>query len=205
MITLYDLEPSGNCHKVRLLLGFLGIDYQRKTVDFAGGEHKGQAFLKLNPMGEIPVLVDETPGPAGQYVVLRDSQAILVYIARKYGGDKWLPSDPHGNALVMQWLSTSANEIANGASAARAHDKFGYKLDVAAARELTKRTLQIFDEHLGARDWLELGRPTIADIACFPYLGLAHEGGVALEPYKNVQRWFGRIKALPGYVSMPAL
>jgi glutathione S-transferase len=61
------------------------------------------------------------------------------------------------------------------------------------------------DDHLSQRDWLEMGHPTVADIACYPYLGLVPEGGVSLDPYKSVLRWMDRIKALPNYVSMPGI
>lgn len=198
MMRLYDLEPSGNCYKIRLFLSLLGKEYERITVNLPAGEHKQRRFLTLNPFGEIPVLEDGD-------VLLRDSQAILIYLAKRYGGDAWLPEEPESAARVAQWLSTSSNEIANGASAARAHDKFGYKLDVNVARQLAERLFSLLDDHLRTRDWLELDRPTIADIACYPYLGLAPEGGVNLDPYPAVRRWMDRIKALPRYVSMPGI
>ena len=84
---LYDLELSGNCYKVRLLLALLGQDHELAPVDVLGGEQKSAAHLARNPFGEIPVLED------GE-VVLRDSQAILVYLAREYGGETWLPTAP---------------------------------------------------------------------------------------------------------------
>ncbi|MGH6748169.1 MAG: glutathione S-transferase C-terminal domain-containing protein, partial [Methyloceanibacter sp.] len=61
------------------------------------------------------------------------------------------------------------------------------------------------EAHLTKRDWLALGRPTIADIACMPYVALSHEGGVSLQPYPRVRAWIDRIKALPGSITMPAL
>ncbi|WP_119273603.1 glutathione S-transferase family protein [Taklimakanibacter deserti] len=198
MIRLHDVEVSGNAYKVRLLLSLLGLKHQIVPIDFAGGQHKSTAFLKLNPLGEIPVLEDGD-------VVLRDSQAILLYLARKYGSEKWLPTEPVALARVGQWLSTAANEIQNGASAARAYVKFGYKLDIDKARDLSNRVLGIMDEHLSQRDWLEMGHPTVADIACYPYLGLVPEGGVALDRYKSVMRWMDRIKDLPNYVPMPGI
>jgi glutathione S-transferase len=61
------------------------------------------------------------------------------------------------------------------------------------------------NNHLATRQWLACGRLTIADVACFPYVALAPEGGVALDAYPNVGRWLARIRALPGYVAMPGL
>ncbi len=192
---LYDLEPSGNCYKVRLFASLLGVPLEIVPVDFLGGAHRRGGFLTLNPFAELPVLEEDG-------LVLRDSQAVLVYLARRHGGDAWLPSSARGEALVMQWLSTAANEVARGPNDARLHDKFGYALDAERARANAERLLGIMDAHLAGRDWLELGRPTIADVACYPYLAVAHEGGVAVEPYRHVARWMERVRALPGYVGM---
>ena len=195
---LHDLELSGNCYKVRLFSALLGLDVEVVPVDFMGGAHKTPAFLEKNPFGEIPVLED------GDFI-LRDSQAILVYLARKYGGETWLPTDPAGMAEVMIWLMAAENEIARGPNDARLHDKFGFPIDVEKARENAARILGLMEARLSKNDWLALDRPTIADIACMPYVGLSHEGGVSLDPYPAIRAWIARIKALPGFVSMPAL
>lgn len=195
---LYDLEVSGNCYKVRLLLALMGREYELRPVDFMGGEHMSDAFAVMNPFCEIPVFEDGD-------ITLRDSQAILIYLAQKYGGDEWALTKPDEHARVMQWLSTAANDIARGPNDARLHDKFGFELDVELARTKAHRTLKIIDDHLENKEWLELDRPTIADIACFPYIGLSHEGGVSLDNYPSVRAWMGRIKSLPGFVSMPDL
>lgn len=79
---LYSHRLSGNCHKVRLLLGFLGLDYEEHLVDFEGGEHQQAPFLTLNPAGTIPVLDDDG-------TVIVDSQAILVYLAARYAEGHW--------------------------------------------------------------------------------------------------------------------
>lgn len=197
---LYDVELSGNCYKVRLFLALLGQSYERVPVDFMAGEHKSPGFLKLNPLGQIPVLDDDG-------LVLRDSQAILVYLARKIGGEAWLPTDAAGMAEVTQWLSTAANEIAHGPSAARLRQQFGIDtgVPVELLQERARRILGTLEQHLSQREWLAQGRPTIADIACFPYVALAPQGGVPLDPYPAVGAWIGRVKALPGFVGMPGI
>lgn len=195
---LYDLELSGNCYKVRLFLAFLGQAYDLRPVAFLDGEHKTEEFIARNPFGEIPVLIDGD-------VLLRDSQAILIYLARKYDRSDWYPTDAAGQAMVAQWLMVAENEIARGPNDARLHDKFGLAIDVEAARERSARILGILDRHLSTRDWLELGRPTIADIACFPYVALSHEGAVSLEPYASVRTWVDRVKGLSGFIPMPAI
>jgi glutathione S-transferase len=197
-LKLHDLELSGNCYKVRLFCSLLGLKPEIEPVDFLSGAHKKSPLIDKNPFGEIPVLED------GE-VTLRDSQAILVYLARKYGDESWLPLDPAGMAEVMSWLMVAENEIARGPNDARLHDKFGYTLDVKLAREKAARILGLLERRLKDNEWLALGRPTIADIACMPYVALGYEGGVTLDAYPAVRAWIGRIKALPGFISMPAL
>jgi glutathione S-transferase len=137
--------------------------------------------------------------------VLRDSQTILVYLARKFGGETWLPTDAAGMAEVVGWLMIAENEIARGPADARLHDKFGFPIDINRARENSKRILGLLESHLKENQWLALGRPTIADIACMPYIALGHEGGVPLDSYPAIRAWIGRIKVLPRFIAMPAL
>ncbi|GLT21581.1 glutathione S-transferase [Zoogloea oryzae] len=195
---LYDLTLSGNCYKVRLFAALAGIPLEIVPVDFLAGEHKRPPLIELNPWGEIPILVD------GE-VVLRDSQAILVYLARRYADEAWLPGDPAAMAEVVQWLSTAANEVQNGPGAARLVDKFGYDLDKADTLRRAARILPLIDARLADRDWLALDRPTIADCAVLPYVALAPEGGVALDDFPHIRAWIARVKALPGFVPMPGV
>src|SRR5688572_25005217 len=109
---LYMTPRSGNASKPRLLLAMLNVQYEQVLISIANGEHKLPAFLKINPRGQVPVLEDE-----GR--VFWDSTACLVYIARKHGGERWLPTDPAGMAEVMQWLALAQNEIHYGLQWAR--------------------------------------------------------------------------------------
>ncbi|SEG09474.1 glutathione S-transferase family protein [Marinobacterium lutimaris] len=195
---LYDLELSGNCYKVRLLAALIGVELDIEPVDFLDGAHKRLPVIDLNPFGELPVLVD------GE-VVLRDSQAILVYLARQYGGHQWWPDGAAQQGEVMQWLSTAANEIFNGPNAARLVDKFGLALDKERALAVSAHILPLLEQHLQRNEWLALDRPTIADLAVFPYVALGWEGGVTLDEYPAIQAWIGRIKQLPGYIDMPGI
>src|SRR4030081_970388 len=103
----YGAAISGNAYKVRILLALMRVPHEVVLVDLAKREHKSDEFLRMNPRGEVPVIED-----AG--VVLWDSAACLVYIARKYGGEQWLPTDAAGLAEVTQWLSLAASEIQFG-------------------------------------------------------------------------------------------
>lgn len=195
---LYDLELSGNCYKVRLFLAMLDLPYTLVPVDFLAGAHKEPPLSDMNPFCEIPILTDGD-------LTLRDSQVILIYLARKYAGEAWFPTEPTAMAQVMEWLMMAESEIARGPNDARLHDKFGYDLDHALAVEKSKRVLALLEERLTGRDWLALDRPTIADIACFPYVALGHEGRVPVGDHPHVSAWIDRIKALPGFVGMPEL
>lgn len=199
MIKLHGHELSGNSTKVRLLLELLGLDYEWVRVDLMAGEHKGEAFLALNPFGQVPVLeVDGT--------ILCDAQAILFYLAARQGDGQWLPADPLAQARVVRLLSTAAGEVRQGPESARLHHLFGVKaIPIERATEKAAFILDQLERHLAHRQWLELERPTIADIAVFPYVALAPDGGIDLAPYANVRAWIGRIKALPGYRPMKGL
>jgi glutathione S-transferase len=195
---LYDLELSGNCYKVRLFAALAGIPMELVAVDLMGGEHKRPPLITLNPWGEVPILED------GQ-VVLRDSQAILVYLARKVAATDWLPTEAAPMAEIMQWLSTAADELRNGPANARLVEKFGVPLDKDEALRRSARVLPLIDAHLTQRRWLALERPTIADCAVFPYVALAPEGGVSLAPYTHIRQWIGRVKELRGFIPMPGV
>jgi glutathione S-transferase len=197
-VKLYDFERSGNCHKVRLLLSLLGLDYERIRVDTTKGESLTPEFRALNPRGQIPLLDD-----AGTLVW--DSMAILVYLARRYGGEKWLPNDALGEARVMQWLAVSENELLYGLARARTVLRFGRRFDLEQCQREGRAGLDVMEENLAASEWLGGDGPTIADIACFPYVALAHEAGISPEPYPSVRSWLGRVKRLPGYVGMPGV
>lgn len=198
MISLYDVSLSGNCHKVRLLLSLLALPYQTQPVDLRGGEQRSPDYLQRNPFAQVPVLDDDG-------LIIRDSQAILVYLAKRYGEEQWWPDDAYQLAQIAAWLSTAANEIANGPALLRVHHKFGRAIDTLKAQQTAEKVLGIIDRHLESRDWLDGDSVSIADIAVYPYLALAPEGGIAIDAYFNIIAWLQRIRALSGYVAMPGM
>jgi glutathione S-transferase len=198
MITLYNIPVSGNCHKIRLLLSFLGLDYQTYNLDLTVSEQKSADYLLLNPFGQAPVLTD------GE-ITIRDSQAILVYLAKTYGGSRWWPDDAVQLAHITQWLSTAANEITYGPARIRAHYKFAHNIDMALAKATSDKVLSIIEQHLIDRSWLVNEQVSIADIAIYPYLALAHEGHVELAAYPNILTWLARFESQANFVTMPGI
>ena len=193
-IKLYRHELSGHAHRVETFLSILQQDYELVNVDLMAGEQKTEAFLKLNPFGQVPVLVD------GE-VTLSDSTAILVYLARKYG-QKWLPTDALGQARVQRWLSVASGEVAAGPGAARLVKLFGAPLDHEVAVAKAHKLLGTLESHLSEHKFLAADEPTIADLAVYTYVAHAPEGGVSLQNYSQVRAWIFRVEALANFVPM---
>lgn len=197
MIELHDFALSGNCHKVRLLLSMLGLPHRVVTIDLLKGEQHTDAFRQLNPQQQVPVLVEDD-------LVVVDSQAILLYLATRHG-QEWAPQTPQEWAQVGRWLSFAANEIAHSLQIARLYYLAGEEADIEKVHFRGRQVLDLLNEHLGTRAWLACGRPTTADLACFPYVGLSHEGRLSLEPYPHIESWVDRLNVLPGFIGMPGL
>lgn len=196
MIKLYGHELSGNSYKAKLMLSLLGLDYEWIKVDLMARAHKQPEFLALNSFGQVPVLVDEN-------TVLPDAQAILVYLARQYGGESWLPLEAEPMSRVIRWLSIAAGEIRQGPEVARLYYLFkATSINLEQANQKAEFILTQLNNHLADREWLELGYPTIADVAVFPYVALAPDGKISLDNYPNVLAWIDRVKHLPDFVGM---
>lgn len=190
---LYHHPMSGHAHRARLFLSLLGLPHELVEVDLAAGAHRTPAFLRMNPFGQIPVLDDDG-------VVVADSNAILVYLAKKAGRTDWLPEDPQGAAAVQRWLSVAAGEVAYGPAAARMVTVFGIRFDAEEVIARAHALLAKLDSHLADRDWLAADRPTIADVAIYSYVARAPEGNVDLSAYPRVVAFLRRVEALPGFV-----
>lgn len=190
---LYHHPLSGHAHRARLFVSLLGLPHELVEVDLAACAHRTPEFLALNPFGQVPVLDD-----AG--VIIADSNAILVYLARKAGRTDWLPDEPEGAAAVQRWLSVAAGEVAYGPAAARLITVFGaaYNPDEVIAR--AHAFLGKLETHLAGRSWLVGEGPTVADIAIYSYVARAPEGNVDLSGYPAVNEFLRRIEGLPGFV-----
>lgn len=195
-VKLYTFPLSGHAHRVQLALSLLKVPTELIEVDLRTGAQKQPAFLALNPFGQVPVIDDNG-------TVLADSNAILVYLAHKYGNSDWLPSDAIGEAAVQRWLSVAAGLIAFGPAAARLINVFGAGFNADEVKGRAHTLLKAMDAELASRHFLVGSKPSIADIACYTYIAHAPEGNVALDAYAHVNAWLRRIEALPGFVPMP--
>lgn len=197
LIKLYDATPSGNAYKARLLLSLLKLEHELAPVDLAAQQSRTPEFMKINPRGQIPVLVDGD-------VILWDSQAILVYLARRYD-EAWLPDEPAAMGEVMQWMAVAENECLFGLARARAVKLFGRPFNLEECQNYGRTGLAVLERQLTNHEWLACARPTIADVACFPYVALCHEGEMSLEDYPHVRAWIARVQTLDGYIGMPGI
>ena len=185
---LYVLEGSGNSYKARLMLEFLGLAYEKREPAVHPADEE---FLRLNPLGQVPVLIDKSdtgtsslPLPDGR--VLRDSNAILVYLALKYDpSSSWYPvADPVTASRIAQWMSYATHEVTDSLLWVRIKNKFSWEIPVT------------YDEALDRS----------RKVLCFPYVAFAEtssSGALLLANYPAVVAWVERLKALPNFSPMP--
>ncbi|MGU3419260.1 glutathione S-transferase family protein [Methylobacterium sp. D54C] len=190
---LYHHPLSGHAHRARLFLSLVEAPHELIEVDLKAGGHKTPAFLAMNPFGQVPVLDDDG-------VIVSDSNAILVYVAKRLGRSDWLPEDPRAAAAVQRWLSVAAGELAYGPAAARLITVFGAQFHPEEVIARAHTLLGRLEAHLDGRDWLAAERPTVADVAVYSYLARAPEGNVDLSGYPRVGAFLRRIEGLPGFV-----
>jgi len=198
MLTLFEFGLSGNCHKARLLLSMLGLSYTKHAVNGGLAEHKSADYLQQHPMGQVPLLVDAD-------IRIWDSQAILVYLAAKRPEFGFYPAEPKLQAQIQSWLSVANNELNRGPAQLRMHYKFGRVIDLNAAQTTATQLLLVLEKKLQQGTWLVGTQVTIADIAMYPYLALAHEAQLDLTAYPAITRWLRDFESLPGYVAMPGI
>lgn len=200
MMRLYVGARSGNSHKIALFLSVLGLPCETVELPY-GPELRTPEFLAKNPRGQVPVLEVD-----GRFIW--DSQAILIYLARAHGGERWLPIEPAGMAEVMQWLALAENELLFGIAQVRIMLRYRSPddelvfLDLKRARFLAQRGLSAMEQRLSSHEWLALDRPTIAEMACYTYPALHREAEIDLTPYPGVRSWLDRVRALPGFIPM---
>lgn len=198
-IKLYDHTESQNGYKVRLLLSNLKIDYEWIQIDLVNKEQRKEWFLKLNPNGKVPTLVD------GDYSIW-ESNAILLYLARKYMPNNLIPQDINSLGLMLQWIMYEATTLSKNLSGARFLTKYMppeklNKEELQKYRKDSMRALKIVDDHLGKNNFFA-GEYSLADISCYGQIYPSGEGGINLSELKHIKNWQKRVESQPGYVEM---
>lgn len=196
MMKLYRHPLSGNAHRAELFLSLLKLDYQLVDVDLLTGEQKNPEFIAKNPFGRVPVLEDDS-------ITISESNAILVYLAKRYGDSSWLPNDSVNAAEVERWLAITAHDISEGPAAARLVTVFNSpNYDLESCQKRAQNLFEIINQHLSNHHYLIGDQITIADIAAYAYIAHAPEGGVSLDGYSAITDWLARVEALNGFVPM---
>jgi glutathione S-transferase len=190
---LYGYFRSGNTRKVRLCLAELGVHCELVTVDLAAGEQRSPDYLRLNPNGVVPTLVDGN-------LVLWESSAILLYLAEKYAYGSLLPQALDERARVYKWLvwqpatfnPPRQRLVAELTKPDAARDAQA----IAALGATIDRNLEILAESLGGNDYL-LGGYTLADLVMLPHLAALRDSGFTLPG--TVRRYLDRLAARPAW------
>lgn len=195
-IKLYRNPLSGHCHRVELMLALLDIPYETIDLDMANGAHKEPDYLKMSPFGQVPAIDDNG-------ITLSDSNAILIYLEKKYSdGYQWMPQDPVHAAEVQRWLSVAAGEVAYGPCAVRLVKVFGVDLDYTTAKQKTESLFSVIEPILNTRSYLTGESITLADVANYSYISHVPEGGIDLSPYPSIRAWLERIQSHPRFIGM---
>lgn len=199
MTTIHGYSPSGNCHKLRLLLEQLGRPYRWNEVDIVRGQTRTHAYLAKNPNGRVPMLeLDD-----GR--VLVESNAILHWLAE---GTPYLPDDRWQRAQALAWMFFE--QYSHEPYVAVARFVCGWtppdsprRGELPRLRERGHQALAVMEKHLSANAWFTGPEYGIADIALFAYTDVAADGGFDLSPYPALRDWLARVRATPGFVAMP--
>ncbi|WP_437293336.1 glutathione S-transferase family protein [Sorangium sp. So ce426] len=190
---LYEFAPTRSI-RVRWALQELGVDFETVQVNLRAGENRRPEFLKLNPAGKLPVLVDGD-------LVLTESVAIVLYLAEKYPEKGLLPADPRERAKVNQWLLFAATELEQPLWRIARH-KFLYPEDkrqpgdIPVAREDFKAMAAVLEKHMDQRQFVVGDRLTVADLVMAYTLDWASEAHL-LDDFPQLRAYMDRMYARP--------
>lgn len=196
MIELY-FAGTANGQRASVALEETGLAYRLHKVDLAKGEQRSAEFLRLNPAGLIPVIVD-SDGPGGKPLTLTQSAAIVLYCAEKSG--KFLPKDAARRALAMQWFMQAASDVSGTSGTIFRLENTAPEKSAANVEYFRKRLLAFFsvcDQALEGRDYLA-AELSVADLLLYPNFAarkalLDQAGG-----FGNLRRWGAAMAARPG-------
>jgi glutathione S-transferase len=199
-VLLYDSPVSGNCYKVRLILAYLGLPYERRTMDVADRTNRADVLGGLNPALRVPTLVLDD-GRA-----LAESGAILWYFGE---GTALVPADRYERAQMLQWMFFEQYDHEPSIAVVRFWVAYSGRPEEFADRLADRtaagyRALDAMERHLAGREFLVGVSPTLADIALYAYTHVAPEGGFDLTGYPAIAAWLERVAAMPRHVSIDA-
>jgi glutathione S-transferase len=199
-VLLYDSPVSGNCYKVRLILAYRGLPYERRTMDVADRSNRPDVLGGLNPALRVPTLVLDDGRP------LAESGAILWYFGE---GTPLVPEDGYERAQVLQWMFFEQYDHEPSIAVVRFWVAYSGRAEAFADRIEERRAagyraLDAMERRLDGRDFLVGASPTLADIALYAYTHVAPEGGFDLSGYAAIRSWLGRVAAMPQHVPIDA-
>jgi len=193
MIELYT-AATPNGHKASVVLEELGLPYSVHPIDLGAGEQKQDWFLKINPNGRIPAIIDRSEDSFAVF----ESGAILVYLAEKTG--QLLPKDAKRRSVTLQWLMFQMGGVGPMMGQANVfHRYWQEKIPPVIARyqNESRRLLEVLDGRLAESRYLASDDYTIADIANWCWARTHDWSGVSIDGLDNLQRWLGEIRARP--------
>ncbi|MEM8794367.1 MAG: glutathione S-transferase family protein [Pseudomonadota bacterium] len=197
MYTLYDMQVSGNCYKVRLILSLLGLPFESVMIAPTRGEAETDAMLERNPNGKVPILMLPDSRP------LAESNAILLYLAE---GTDLLLDDRFARAVVNQWLFfeqySHEPNIAVRISLMTLPERADQATEerMAALLEGGNRALSVLNRQLAMTPFIAGSDFTVADIALYAYTHEAEEGGFDLAAFPYIAPWLKRVAGRDRFV-----
>ena len=197
---LYDSPVSGNCYKVRLILGHLGLPYERRTLSVSDRSNRPEVLGGLNPALRVPTIVLDDGRPLGE------SNAILWYFGE---GTRFDPGDPYLRAQMLQWMFFEQYEHEPSIAVVRFWLEYSGRPEEFADRVEERRAagykaLDVLERGLDGRDFLVGESTSLADLCLYPYTHVAPEAGIELGRYPAIRGWLDRVSAEPGHVPIDA-
>lgn len=195
-ITLYT-SGTPNGWKASILIEELQIPYKVHAISLSKLEQKEDWFLKINPNGRIPAIVDHDEDNLPVF----ESGAIMLHLAEKDPKGTFLPKEPRQKAEVISWLMFQMGGL--GPMQGQANHFVRYapeKIDYGIKRYTneTKRLYGVIEKHLSdGREWLAAGQYTIADMANFSWVTMHEWAGVEIDDMPHLKAWLKRIEARP--------
>jgi glutathione S-transferase len=207
--TLYDYALSGNCYKITGVASILGIEYERVAVEFyPGAEHRSEKMLQISPAGTLPILKTSD-------MVLSETPAMLFWLAKNFDAPEhwWPEKNISAQAQILQWLGFAGN-LTSTIGQGRLNALFQTPIDKDKIVKGGRAALRKIEAHLTEQSFdgnrfLTGPDPTIADIACFPYVALSPDVGANIgldhDEYPAIRNWIYAIKSLDGFIPMPGI